>query len=427
MTSFEDRIEQLRGAKPESTYELSAPHRTPEKQSSPEVWREKATLFEYDPAEMKIVDYNEEMAHRNSPYLEVMQDIFSSFDTVNANNNGYLKYKQRSYKYAGSEHSNEKILIGKIGNRICIVGDEEEEIIISPLFDSLLTVNRKYVDVQIGDHRLRLLPGSYEASDARPDSNRLDNYEYADSLPVFIEPNTSIRIAVLEHASKEVEASRPLEVEVAKTEHPFHAAHELFQGIHNAVVAHLTTQQPSHELVERLRQVDKALQLPSVQIDTQFYQLTFRTSPSADVIYLHNTSYKSDQDRVADVMQHMSIPDFLELATNDDRRHELLHETLADRGFYFIRQHTGGIFLMDRSTEAGFVISPDDPSFSYALSKAEGKLVEYFAGLADDTAMRTPFRSTRVLLADEIEQRIPKKATIKRNMARRILDWLNET
>lgn len=390
----------------------------------PERWQERLWLFEYDPINLRIIEQNPDAKYTD---MRLVQQLSNGLYEVRSNKSGYLKADQLSYVRPGSEDKSESLLIGKLGEQqFVIVADEDERIIISPLFETLLAANSTHIDVQYQGERLRYTKGTFTSTDNRPESNnRQWDLESADSMPTCLDHNVSIRVSILEPDLSFYPVAKIETAEVVDDiEYPDNEAHLSFQAIQKTVIEYIKTQRSTPELVDQLRNVDRALHLPTVQLDNQMYTLTLRTSENADVLYFHNTTTRSNQDQVADAMLHMSIDEFLELASDDNRRQQLLSETLAETGFYFIRQHNGQTLLMDRHASQASIITPESPYFMDILHKAEDKLAEYFAAVADQTPNSVPLRSTRLTLADDIEQMIPRKDRINKTVGQKILHWL---
>jgi len=314
-------------------------------------------------------------------------------------------------------------LIGKVDDKFCLVIDGYEHVIISPLFDTLLSVTPDYIDVSFEGQRIRLSQGTITTTDyRRNDSYRAKNIDSHHEVPGFFDAQKSIRISLL---TKDVDIAPEVLTEDDSNDEmfPHNEAHASFQSIQKAIVSFIKVQPATKELADQLRETEQALHLPTVPLDSQMYTLTLRTSDYADVLFFHNTTSRSNQETVTDAMFHMTTDEFLELAADDNRREQLLAEVLAETGFYFIRQHDGQIFLMDRQADTSSVITPDSPNFMDILHKVENKLAEYFVAIQHITPQNQSIRSYREILANEIEQEINKDLLKSRSIGRKFLDW----
>lgn len=387
----------------------------------PEKWKAKRTVFEYDPVEFKIIDTQPHLDNADSIDGQLYRVLSYAMETIRQNKSGYIKNSQRSYYYAGDESTDtsDSVLIGKIEDKICLVGDEESEIIISPLFDKLLAVTPTYIDIELMGVRLRLSSGSYEMSDARPNSRRHDDMDDAEDIPDCFEENQSIKISLLEPLS----AADLEEYYFAAQGDILDTSHKLFDEVQQKIITHITSNTPSHELAERLQDVDQALHMPAVNIDNQSYTLTLRTSQSADVIFLHNSSIQTDQDRLADSMLKLSIPEFLELAYDESLQHSLLYETLAERGFHFVRQHDGQLFIMDRDMQRASIVTPKTAYYSTVLRQVQQQLSVYFKALNEQRPAGQSLRSIRIAAGLAIAEEAKKTELRQRSFARKALDW----
>lgn len=390
---------------------------------NPEQWTERAALFEYNAFDFSIVDtYSLDSANDRS----VANKLRLSLIDIKSNKNMYLRVDQPSFVRTGKEGGSENILIGKIDNKFCLVADSSSSAIISPLFDSLLNVTDEYIDVQHENYRIRIANGDYELSNFQTSDNRRWDLNNAGNLPQCLSLYKSIKLSLLEPDQSVLATIEPqTKTSEVVVEYPDNEAHLSFESILDTVVRYIKSQRVSSELVTQLRNTDKALHLPSAQLDNQMYTLSVRTSENADVLFFHNTtSIKSNQDQVADVLSQMTTDEYLELALDDNRRQQLIADTLIETGFYFMRQHNGQILIMDRSTASSSIITPASPIFMSVLNRAESKIAEYFAALENQTTGSVPLRVTRMNLADEIEELIPIKDRSDISRGNKIAYWL---
>ncbi len=414
-------IARRRGSESSELYDEDELTRVIEAGLSPEQWKERVTLCEYDPVSLKIIKREPELGVNDR---DVTNDISYSLQQVRTIKRGYLRKEHISYLNPGNEGGTEHVILGMIDKKFCLVGDDDTRIIITPPFNSLLHVSPNYIDVQYQDKRLRISKGSYTFTDNRPQTSRKEDFEEAKDLPACFDGSMSIRVSALEVDKSAIIVRQNEFVAPIEVEYPSEEADISFENIQKHVFDYLQLQRPMPELVEQLRSVDKGIHLPSVRLDTQSYALSVRTSESADVLFFHNTTTLTRKDRVAKAASTMSIPEYLELGLDDARNRQFVGETLAETGFYFIRQHDGQLFIMDRSMDSSSVITTDHPYFMGMLDRVEDRLAEYFAALEEQAVNSQPLRETRLEIADEIEERIPIRYRVDKSPQEKAIHWL---
>lgn len=417
-----------------------------EHMQEPEQWQERRTLLEYDLYELDGIDAFEVTAGNSEDEADyaIVESLLFSLTNVKKNNFGNLRADQRSYVYSGDENGPNNVHMGKIDQSVCVL-DSKGNAILTPFLDAVLKVTNTYIDATFQGHRIRITGGEYlhPHVPSRDKNYRYRNLHNTGDLPGGLQKARSVRVSILEpiemHGAIEVYEQPSPEIvaeeitlgEIEPDEHtpvasvyPAIEGHKSFDNIQEEVFRYLKTLPPTARLKEQLEDADSAIQLPAVFLDNQSHSLALRTSPTADILFFYNSSLRTDQDRVADVMHYMTTEEFLELGNDDERRERLLHDTLAEKGFFLIRQHDGEMLLMDRDIKKYPIVTADSPFFLDLLGKAEDRLVEYFAALDEQAPETVPLRDRRRQLAAEMEANLPRSERTQKTMWQKVWHWL---